>query len=234
MPSALVIRGVVRACAADAVRLSDQLDAREQVAPLVAAAGLQRDAVPAVQLQVVHALQDLVAELGEADPRVAVEASGHRVLGQHRAQAVVLADVAQEVDRGQGARVQSRLFTIVAGVWRRRSAGSGSIWRRMRSTQPATSSSGGVERALPRHARVADQAGGAADERRTARGPRPAGGGRVRIWTRLPICRLGAVGSKPQYSDATGPSDQRGAEGVEVGGVGDAARATRARRERGS
>src|SRR5690606_17565193 len=82
-------------------RLADQVDAREQVAPLVVAAGLQRDPVPAVELVEVDALEDLVAELGEADALLRVEAARDRVLRQHRAQAVVLADVAQEVDRRQ-------------------------------------------------------------------------------------------------------------------------------------
>src|SRR5699024_11402404 len=79
----------------------DQLHAGEQVAPLVVAAGLQGAAVAAVQLQEVHALQDLVAELGEADALVTGQAPGHGVLGEHGAQAEVFADLTQHVDCGE-------------------------------------------------------------------------------------------------------------------------------------
>ncbi len=51
--------------------------------------------------QVVQSLQDLVAELGVADALVGVEARADGILLEHRADAVVLADVAQEVDRAQ-------------------------------------------------------------------------------------------------------------------------------------
>src|SRR5690625_6227820 len=48
-----------------ALHLVDQVDAREQVAPLVVAPVLEGDPMTAVQLEVVDALQHLVAELGD-------------------------------------------------------------------------------------------------------------------------------------------------------------------------
>ena len=78
--------------------LANQFGAAGQIAPLVTAACLQGAAVPPVQLQVVHALQDLVAELGEREPFVAVQPGRHRFLGQHPAHPEVLADVTQEAD----------------------------------------------------------------------------------------------------------------------------------------
>ncbi len=46
----------------------DQPHPGDQVAPLVAAAELQGAAVPPVELEVVHGLQQLIAELGVANP----------------------------------------------------------------------------------------------------------------------------------------------------------------------
>ena len=82
----------------------DEVGAAREIAPLVAAAGLQHAAVLAVELEEVEALQDLVAELGVADAGVGVQPRGDRVLLQHRADAVVLADIAQEVDRTEPGR----------------------------------------------------------------------------------------------------------------------------------
>ncbi|KAG7666465.1 hypothetical protein KSW81_008414 [Nannochloris sp. 'desiccata'] len=81
-----------------------EVDAAREIAPLVAAAGLQHAAVVEVQAPKVEALQDLVAELGVADALVAVEARAHGVFLEHRADAVVLADVAQELDRAHRRR----------------------------------------------------------------------------------------------------------------------------------
>src|SRR5262249_46468843 len=78
----------------------DQVHAGNQVAPLVAAADLQRAAVPAVQLEEVVRLQDLVAELGVADP-AGLEPGPYRLPGEHLAQREVLADVAQKRQRGE-------------------------------------------------------------------------------------------------------------------------------------
>ena len=59
---------------------ADEVDAGGDVAPLVGAAELQRAAVPLVQLEEVVRLQQLVAELGEADA-----ASSSRALTTSRA-----------------------------------------------------------------------------------------------------------------------------------------------------
>ena len=56
----------------------DEVGAAGEVAPLVAAAGLQHAAVLPVELEEVEALQDLVAELGVADALVGVEARARR------------------------------------------------------------------------------------------------------------------------------------------------------------
>ena len=61
-----------------ALDLADEVGAAGEVAPLVRAAGLQHAAVVAEQLQVVHALQDLVAELRVADALVGVQAGWRR------------------------------------------------------------------------------------------------------------------------------------------------------------
>ena len=100
VPSGLVISGVAKAWACAAVGAADQLDAAGDVAPLVAAAELQRHAVVAVEVEEVHRLQQHVAELGVADP--GLEPAAHDVAGQHPVHREVLADVAQEVDRRTG------------------------------------------------------------------------------------------------------------------------------------
>ena len=79
-----------------AVGAPDQLDAPGEVAPLVAAAELQRDPVVAVEVEEVHGLQQHVAELGVADP--GLEPGPDDVAGEHPVDREVLADVAQEVD----------------------------------------------------------------------------------------------------------------------------------------
>ena len=60
----------------------DEVQAGRQVAPLVAAAELERAAVPPVQLEEVQALQQLVAELGVGDALVGGEPGGDGVLGR--------------------------------------------------------------------------------------------------------------------------------------------------------
>src|SRR5690625_6023583 len=57
----------------------------------------------AVELEVVDALQHLVAELGVADALLALEPTGHCVLGQHRPHAEVLAQVTEEGQRAHPA-----------------------------------------------------------------------------------------------------------------------------------
>ena len=84
----------VHRCSLDA---PDEVCAGGQVAPLVRAAGLQDAAVATEQLEKVHRLQNLVAELGEADAS-GLETSTDRFLPEHARHAEVLADIAQEVE----------------------------------------------------------------------------------------------------------------------------------------
>ena len=78
-----------------------ELDAADDVAPLVAAADLQGAAVAARKFQEVVGLQEHVAELGvgNASP-FAVEAGAHRVALHHGVDREVLAHVAQERQHG--------------------------------------------------------------------------------------------------------------------------------------
>jgi hypothetical protein len=69
----------------------------DQVAPLVATADLQSAAVPPMQLEVVHRLQQLVTELGVADP-AALEPGLDRLPVQHPVDREVLADIPQELE----------------------------------------------------------------------------------------------------------------------------------------
>jgi hypothetical protein len=78
---------------------SDQARSRHQVSPLVAAADLQGAAVPPVELQEIHRLEQLVAELRVADP-AAVEPRLDRVAFEHPVDGEVLADVAEELEDG--------------------------------------------------------------------------------------------------------------------------------------
>ena len=72
--------------------LVDQIQTGGEVAPLVGAAEFQRAVVFVKQVEEVVALQHLVAELGEGDAFLRVQAAGDRVLGEHGAQTEVLAD----------------------------------------------------------------------------------------------------------------------------------------------
>ena len=76
---------------------ADQLDARDDVAPLVAAARLESAAVLVVELQKVVGLQEHVAELGVRDAILPLQPRLHRVLRHHVVDGEVLADIAQEV-----------------------------------------------------------------------------------------------------------------------------------------
>jgi len=79
--------------------LADQLCAGGDVAPLVAAAHLERAAVIQVQAQKVVGLQQHVAELGEGQALFALQPRLDRVLSRHVVDGEVLADVAQELDQ---------------------------------------------------------------------------------------------------------------------------------------
>ena len=90
--------------------------------------------------------------------------------------------------------VQSRLLTIVAAFSPSKER-NGSIWRRTRSTQSLTVS---AELSTRSPESLGSPIRPVAPPTRTY-GVCPARCSRiaVRIWTRLPMCRLGAVGSKP-------------------------------------
>ena len=82
-----------------ALHRPDQAHSADQVAPLVAAADLHGAAVAPVELEEVHGLQQLVAELGVADA-ARFQPGLHRLPVQHPVDREVLADVAQEVEHG--------------------------------------------------------------------------------------------------------------------------------------
>ena len=75
-PDAVVISGSTRPCAFGAAQLADQIDAGGDVAPLIAAAHLQRAAVAIEQLEKVVRLQQQVAELGVRNAVFALERAG--------------------------------------------------------------------------------------------------------------------------------------------------------------
>ncbi|MPL94363.1 hypothetical protein SDC9_40516 [bioreactor metagenome] len=75
-----------------------QVDAVDDVAPLVRAAHLQQTAITAVQLEEVIGLQDHVVEFEEAQRLLAIESRLHRLERQHPVHREVPADVAQEVE----------------------------------------------------------------------------------------------------------------------------------------
>ncbi len=75
-----------------------ELDAVDDVAPLVRAAELEDAAVAAVQLGEVVGLQDHVVELEEGQLVLALEAQLDRIHRQHAVDGEVAADVAQEID----------------------------------------------------------------------------------------------------------------------------------------
>src|SRR5690606_21138166 len=83
--------------------LSNQLGPGGDVAPLIAATDLQFAVLRAAQVIKVVLLKQLVAELGVADPRIALHARTHGFAGNHLVDREVLSDVAQEIQETQGA-----------------------------------------------------------------------------------------------------------------------------------
>ena len=161
VPSALVMSGVASAWTRRALRLAHQFGAGGEVAPLVGAARLQRAAVAAEQLEVVHALQHLVAELGVRDALVGVEAARDGVLGDHGAEPEVLAHVAQQLDRGHvlgPVEVVDHARGVVA------LEGHVRLDLRADALHPLVDEVHGVEHAVALILGVADEAGGAAHE----------------------------------------------------------------------
>ncbi len=83
---------------------ADEVDAGDDVAPLVAAADLQPAPVGVVEMQEVVGLQEHVAELREGDAVVGpLQAGLDGLLRHHLVHREVLADVAQEVDEADPA-----------------------------------------------------------------------------------------------------------------------------------
>src|SRR6218665_3551218 len=76
----------------------DKIGATCEIAPLVTAAGLQHAPERTGKLKEIKPLQDLVTELGVANARVRSEAGRDRVLLEHRANAVVLSNLAEKVN----------------------------------------------------------------------------------------------------------------------------------------
>jgi hypothetical protein len=75
-----------------------EIDAVDDVAPLIGAAHLQHAAGALVELDEVVGLQDHVVEFEERQLLLAVEPHLHRVEAQHAVDREMPADVAQEVD----------------------------------------------------------------------------------------------------------------------------------------
>ena len=199
-----------------AVGAPDQLDAAGEVAPLVGAAELQRDAVVAVEVEEVHRLEQHVAELGVADPRL--EAALHDVARQHPVDREVLADVAQEVDRRQARG------PVVVVDHRRGVVALEGQERLDLAAYPLHPVLDGVERvegALPRVPRVADHAGRAADQgvRRVAGVLEPLRGQHLDQVAHVQARR----GRVEADVEPHAPAGQGLAQGVEVRRVGDQA-----------
>ena len=77
---------------------ADEVDAGGDVAPLVGPGHLELAALGLVQDAEVVGLQEHVGELGEGDAVVPLDPGPDRVLGQHRVDGDVLADVAEELE----------------------------------------------------------------------------------------------------------------------------------------
>ena len=76
-----------------------QVDAAENIAPLVASTGLKPAFVYLVQPQEIVGLQQLVAELGERNSAVPTEPALHGLAAHHRVDRKVLADIAQKIQQ---------------------------------------------------------------------------------------------------------------------------------------
>ena len=82
-------------------QLPNQLDARRDVAPLIAAAHLQGAAVAIEQFEEIARLQQEIAELGVGDPFLVLEAPVHRLLLQHVVHGEMLPGVPQEPEQAE-------------------------------------------------------------------------------------------------------------------------------------
>ena len=214
VPSALVISGVAKACALppSARRISS--------APPVMlphwsrAAVLERHAVVAEQVEEVHRLEQDVAELGVAD--AVLEPAAHHVAGEHPVDREVLADVTEEVDG------RERRGPVVV-VDHRRGVGPVEGQERLdlaaHPLGPVLDRVERVEGPLPRLLRVADHAGGAADQevRRVAGVLEAARGGQLHEVAHV---QAGRRRVEP-HVELDAPLAERRAERVAVGRVGD-------------
>ena len=81
---------------------ADQVDAGDDVAPLIAAAHLQADAKGPVEMEKIVGLQRLVRELGETDAVLGLHAATDRFPGQHLADPETPAHVAKEIKQVEG------------------------------------------------------------------------------------------------------------------------------------
>ena len=75
---------------------ADELDARDDVAPLIVAPDLEAAAVALVELEEIVALEELIVELDEGEPGLHPHLVG--LEGEHAVDREMPADVAQEVD----------------------------------------------------------------------------------------------------------------------------------------
>ena len=82
----------------------DEIDAGDDVSPLVGPPDLDRAVEVVVQPEVVVGLQEHVAELGEGDAVLGVDALLDALPGQHLVHRDVLADVAEELEHRDGLR----------------------------------------------------------------------------------------------------------------------------------
>ena len=133
-------------------RPPDQLHTCRDVAPLVATTELEGAAVVAIELQVIHRLQQDIRELGVGHP--GLESLPDNVAGQHPVDWKVLADVAKKVQyrhRTRPVQVVDDPRGIVAGeVEELRHLAPNAL-------HPAGNRLLGIERPLGRFLRVTDQ-----------------------------------------------------------------------------
>ena len=97
-PDAVVSSGEVERVELRRPDAAAEIDARDDIAPLIGAAHLQQRAVAPVDLDEVIGLQAHVVELDEGEFLLAFEPQLHRIHRQHAIDREVAADVAQEVD----------------------------------------------------------------------------------------------------------------------------------------
>ena len=199
-----------------AVGAADQVDAGGDVPPLVGGAVLQRHAVVAVEVEEVHRLQQHVAELRVADP--GLEPPSHDVALEHPVHREVLADVAQEVDRGQ-ARRPVVVVDDRGGV--RAVEADERLDLPAYPLAPVLDRVERVQRPLRALLRVTDHAGGAADQdvRRVAGQLQPTRGGELDEVAHVQA-RSGRVEAD---IEPHAPGREGLAQRAEVGRVGDQA-----------